>query len=79
MQQYTESVRVINIDRNAAYPVAMETLKGNEMLPETTELWQVKYLNTVVEQDPRTIKRITRAMVEFKSFNSARRILRSRH
>jgi transposase-like protein len=74
--QHTQTPRVINVDKNAAYPVAMETLQGDETLAETIELRQVKYLNNVVEQDHRNIKRITRAMMGFKSFNSARRTLR---
>jgi IS6 family transposase len=68
--------RVINVDKNAAYPKAMEVLKADETLPETTELRQVKYLNNIVEQDHRNIKRITQQMISFKSFNSARRTLR---
>ena len=38
---------------------------------------QVKYLNNIVEQDHRTIKRITRPMLSFKSFRAARAILAS--
>jgi putative transposase len=36
---------------------------------------QVKYLNNVVEQDHRAIKRRTRPMLGFKDFNCARDIL----
>jgi transposase-like protein len=36
---------------------------------------QVKYLNNIVEQDHRAIKRITRPMLGFKSFRTARAIL----
>jgi IS6 family transposase len=54
----------------------MEALKEDETLAETTELRQVKYLNNIVEQDHENIKRITRPMMGFKSFNSARRTLR---
>src|SRR5215831_17107027 len=32
---------------------------------------QVKYLNNIVEQDPRGVKRITRPMLGFKSFAAA--------
>ncbi|MBD3884719.1 IS6 family transposase [Phormidium tenue FACHB-886] len=74
--QHTQAPRVINVDKNAAYPVAMETLKGDKTLAEATELRQVKYLNNRVEQDHRTIKRITRPMMGLKTFNSARRTLR---
>jgi hypothetical protein len=35
------------------------------------EVRQVKYLNNIVEQDHRAIKRITRPMLNFKSFRSA--------
>lgn len=74
--QHTQAPRVINVDKNAAYPVAMETLKNDETLATQTELRQVKYLNNMVEQDHRNIKRITRPMMGFMSFNSARKTLR---
>lgn len=74
--QHTQTPRVINVDKHAAYPVAMEMLKGDETLVKTTELQQVKYLNNIVEQDHRNIKRITKATMGFKSFDSARRTLR---
>jgi transposase-like protein len=53
----------------------MEVLRDDETLAETTKLRQVKYLNNVVEQDHRHIKRIVKPMMGFKSFNSARRTL----
>ena len=53
----------------------MEALEEDETLTETTELRQVKYLNNVVEQGHRNIKRITKPMMGFKSFNSARKTL----
>ena len=36
---------------------------------------QVKYLNNIVEQDHRFIKRITKPMLNFKSFRPARNVL----
>jgi putative transposase len=39
------------------------------------ELRQSKYLNSIVEQDHRAIKRRVRPMMGFKSFWAARRIL----
>lgn len=74
--QHTQAPRVITVDKNAAYPVAIETLKSDKTLEAQTELRQVKYLNNVIEQDHRNIKRITSPMMGFKSFNSARRSLR---
>ena len=35
----------------------------------------MKYLNNIVEQDHRAIKRITRPMLNFKSFPAARCVL----
>ena len=51
--------RVINVDKNAAYPKAFNELKVAGMIPESCELRQVKYLNYVVEQDRRFIKQMT--------------------
>jgi transposase-like protein len=39
------------------------------------ELRQCKYLNNIVEQDHRAVKRITNPMLGFKSFWSARKLL----
>ena len=36
---------------------------------------QIKYLNNIVEQDHRAVKRITKPMLGFKSFQSAKSIL----
>jgi len=73
---HTQSPRVINVDKNAAYPAAVAHLKADAQLPETTELRQVKYLNNRVEQDHRFIKRLTKLGMGFGSFNTARRTLR---
>ncbi len=73
---HTQEPRVINVDKNAAYPPAVNDLKAEEQLPETTELRQVKYLNNIVEQDHRFIKRLTKPGMGFGSFNTARRTLK---
>jgi transposase-like protein len=67
---------VINVDKNAAYPKAVETLKKEKPLPKAVELGQNTYLNNVIEQDHRNIKRVVKPMMGFKSFNSARKTLR---
>ena len=36
---------------------------------------QVKYLNNIVEQDHRAIKRATKPMLNFKSFHAGRSVL----
>jgi len=73
---HTQTPRVINVDKNAAYPPAIDELKVDEHLPETTELRQIKYLNNRVEQDHRFIKQLTKPGIGFSSFNTARRTLR---
>ena len=74
--EHTQTPRVITVDKNAAYPVAVEALKADETLAAETELRQSKYLNNIVEQDHRNIKRLTKPMMGFGSFNTARRTLR---
>jgi transposase-like protein len=74
--EHTQAPRVVTVDKNAAYPVGMEALKGDETLAAETKLRQSKYLNNVLEQDHRAIKRIVKPMMGFKSFNTARRTLR---
>jgi len=74
--QHVEIPRVINVDKNPAYPPAMEDLKNDELLAVETELRQVKYLNNLIEQDHRFIKRLTNPGLGFASFNTARRTIR---
>jgi transposase-like protein len=69
---HTVTPRVINVDKNAAYPKAVETLKANQQL---CALRQVKYLNNLIEQDHRFIKRRTRPGLGFFSFETAQRTL----
>ena len=64
------------MDKNAAYPPAIDELKSDQTLPETTQLRPVKYLNNIVEQDHRAIKRLVNPGMGFGSFNTARRTLR---
>ena len=81
---HTIEPRVLTVDKNAAYPPAncqvsaraIDALKKDEALPKATETRQVKYLNNIVEQDHRFIKRRTKAGLGFASFNTARRALK---
>ena len=45
-------------------------------LPKKVKLRQKKYLNNIVEQDHRGIKRLVKLGMGFGSFNKARRTLR---
>jgi len=62
--------------KNAAYPVAIEELKQDKTLKAETELRQNKYLNNVIKQDYRDVKRIVKPMMGFQSFNTAKKTLR---
>lgn len=73
---HTQKPRVITVDKNAAYPVTVEALKGDETLAAETELRQSKYMNNIIEQDHRNIKRLTKPMMGFGAFNTARQTLR---
>jgi transposase-like protein len=63
--------RVINVDKNAASPKAVADLKAAGVLPEHVALRQVKYLNNLIEQDHRFIKRLTKPGMGFFSFETA--------
>ncbi|MGG3523922.1 IS6 family transposase [Bacillus pseudomycoides] len=67
--------RVITIDKNPAYPVAIEELKNEKKMPVGIQIREVKYLNNIVEQDHRFIKKRVRSMLGFKSFRTATYIL----
>lgn len=72
---YTQSPRVINVDKNPALSCAIEYLKTDDLLPVKTVLRQVKFLNNIVEQDHRFIKKITKPVLGFQSCRTASRTL----
>ena len=67
--------RVMNVDKNPAYPGAFDAVKQEGFTPKRTQLRQCRYLNNIVEQDHRFIKRRTRPMLGFKRFRTAWRTL----
>ncbi len=72
---HNQSPRVITVDKNPAYPPALQQLKDETEIPRETLIRQTKYLNNIVEQDHRFIKKITNPMLGFKSFQTADRTL----
>ncbi len=60
----------ITIDKSGANTAAIVSIQADSGLP--IELRQSKYLNNVIEQDHRAVKRITRPMLGFKTFRCAR-------
>ncbi|MDH6186563.1 transposase-like protein [Polaromonas sp. CG_23.6] len=63
----------VTMDKSAANKAAMDEINDRGETPVT--LRQVKYLNNIVEQDHRAVKRITKPMLNFKSFRAARNVL----
>jgi transposase-like protein len=72
---HTVTPRVITVDKNAAYPKAVKELKAVGDLPTSCELRQSKYLNNLVEQDHRFIKRLVKPGLGFFSFETAGKTL----
>ena len=61
----------IGTDKHASYPEAFATSVAEKVLPSDCKLRRVKYLNNVIEQDHRAIRRRWRAMQCFRSFHTA--------
>jgi len=59
----------VAMDKSAANKAAIDEIGADREVPTTVR--QVKYLNNNVEQNRRAIKRVTKAMVVFKSVRSA--------
>jgi transposase, IS6 family len=74
-QPHTGNPRTITVDKNPAYPKAVAELKECAELWDGSRLRQVKYLNNIVEQDHRRVKRLTRPGLGFGGFWTARRTL----
>ena len=67
--------RVINVDGNPSYPKAISELKRSGELGRRCRCRPVRYLNNIVEQDHRAVKRRVRASQGFRAFHSAARTL----
>lgn len=65
----------IGTDKHASYPEAFAASVAEKILPRDCKLRRVKYLNNVIEQDHRTVRRRWRAMQCFRSFHTAEPIL----
>lgn len=68
---YNGKPEKVTIDKSGSNNAALEEI--NKVLPEDSriEIRQIKYLNNIVEQDHRFIKKITKPMKGFKSFACA--------
>jgi transposase, IS6 family len=74
-QPHTVSPRTITVDKNPAYPKAVAAMKRDGELWRFSRLRQAKFLNNIVEQDHRRLKRLVRPGLGFGGFRTARRTL----
>jgi putative transposase len=65
----------VTVDKSGANLAALKAINAERETP--IKIRQNKYLNNVVEQDHRAIKRIVKPMMGFKDFRCARIILSS--
>jgi IS6 family transposase len=65
----------ISVDKNAAYPEAFTSSQKEKVLPHDCKLRRVKYLNNIIEQDHRFIKKRVRACLGYRVFDTAERTL----
>ena len=63
----------VTMDKSGANKAAMDEINGRGEARVIVR--QVKYLNNIMEQDHRAIKRVTAPMLNFKSFRSAKNVL----
>lgn len=68
---------VITVDKNPAYPAAIEALKNEATLPKDIPIRQVRHLNNIVEQDHRRVKRQSRHAMGYFSYKTAYNTIRS--
>ena len=66
---------VMTVDKHAAYPLAFDALQHDGTLPETCLLRQCKYLNNVIEQDHRGVKRRVNAGLGFGAFHTVQQTI----
>ena len=72
---HTVAPRVITVNKNAAYPKAFKELQAEEAIANSCDLRQVTYLNNIVEQDHRFIKRLVKSGMGFFPLETAWRTL----
>jgi len=72
-QPHTVNPRTITVDKKPAYPKAVAEMKQDAELWRFSRLRQIRFLNNIVEQDHRRVKRLTRPGLGFGGFWTARR------
>ena len=62
--------RIVNIDKSGSNSSAILTVNKRSLSTKKIKIRKVKYLNIIIEQDHRRIKRRIRIMTGFKLFES---------
>jgi len=65
----------MTVDKNPAFPIAFEEVKDEGLIPKGCKLRQIRYLNNIVEQDHRFIKRLVKPGMGFGTFWTAKNTL----
>lgn len=65
----------VNADKSGSNKAALDYFNDDVTKEEEIEIWQIKYLNNIVEQDHRFIKKRTRPSLGFKNFCSAKQTI----
>lgn len=73
--RHHDETEMVTIDKSGANTAALTALNADKPGEESITIGQNKYLNNLVEQDHRNIKRRTRPRLGFKSFRRAQTIL----
>ena len=63
----------VTMDKSGTNKAVIDEINAGREIPIIVR--QVKYINNVVEQDHRAVKRVTKLMLNFKSFRSAKNVL----
>ncbi|NCF68745.1 MAG: DDE-type integrase/transposase/recombinase [Chloroflexi bacterium] len=68
--------RVINVDKNGCYIGSTRDLKQDKLLPEKCKRRPSRYMNNIIEQDHRFMKRKIKPGLGFFSYPTAWRTIR---
>ena len=74
--QHVTPSRVINVDKNPSYIGAVRDLKREKLLTEGCKRRPSQYMNNIIEQDHRFLKRRIRPGLGFFSYPTAWRTIR---
>ncbi len=62
----------VTVDKNGSNKAALDSFNKDVPQKEKIEIRQIKYLNNIIEQDHRFIKKRTKSTLGFKNFHSAK-------